>query len=41
MDEVVNENAWVLAREDEIEAMWATPLPSPEPVEINEDDLPY
>ena len=38
MDEMVNENAWVLAREDDIEAMWATPLP---PVEITEDDLPY
>ena len=38
MDDV-NENAWVVARENEIEAMWATPLP--EPVKITEDDLPF
>ena len=38
MDEMVNENDWVVARENEIEAMWATPLP---PVEITEDDLPF
>ena len=39
MDQI-NENAWVEARELEIEAMWNTPLPQTE-VEITEDDLPF
>ena len=40
MDQI-NENEWVVARENEIEAMWAMPLPISEPVEITEDDLPF
>ena len=40
MNETVTENEWVLAREDAIEAMWATPLPQTD-VEITEDDLPF
>ena len=40
MDEI-NENAWVVAREDALEAMWTCPLPQSEPAEIPENELPF
>src|SRR5580698_3251356 len=37
----IDENAWVKAREEEIEKMWAEKLPPVQPAEIPEHELPY
>jgi hypothetical protein len=37
----IDENAWVKAREEEIEKMWTETLPPAHPAEIPENELPY
>ena len=39
--ERIDENAWIRAREDEIEKMWTEELPPAHPAEIPEHELPY
>jgi len=39
--ERIDENAWIRAREDEIEKMWTEELPPACPAEIPEHELPY
>ncbi len=36
-----NDDAWIKAREEEIEQMWTAPLGPVTPAEIPEHELPY
>jgi hypothetical protein len=37
----IDDDAWIKAREDEIERMWTEKLPPAQPAHIPEHELPY